>query len=99
MKEFDYLISFTPKEIGIEIENRVFREINRCFIFRQNRTALICSHAHTRSARWLAHGRKRARTRKRFDAPILVHMDARAHTRCARLAPRFRRQPFRQILL
>ena len=31
-------IPFTPKLI--EIENRVFREINRDFLFRQNRTAL-----------------------------------------------------------
>ena len=36
--ENNYLISFTPKEI--EIENRVFREINRYFIFRSNRTTL-----------------------------------------------------------
>ena len=34
-------IPFTPKLIEIEIENRVFREINRDFVFRQNRTALV----------------------------------------------------------
>ena len=34
-------IPFTPKRIKIEIENRVFREINRAIIFRQNRTALL----------------------------------------------------------
>ena len=33
-------IPFTPKLIEIEIENRVFREINCDFLFRQNRTAL-----------------------------------------------------------
>ena len=35
------MYSFYPQTNRNQIENRVFREINRDFVFRQNRTALV----------------------------------------------------------